>query len=80
MGKLLLWVVVIGAGWFGWAMVRNWQRKSDRAAQAPKPSQTVEPEQIVSCSHCGVHLPASEAIDAPGGPFCSAAHRDAAGN
>ncbi len=79
MGKLLLWVVVIGAGWLGWAVVRNWQRKAGRSAQAPEVSKPDEPEQIVCCSHCGVHLPASEAIVAPGGPYCCDAHRDAAG-
>jgi uncharacterized protein len=76
MGKLLLWVIVIGVGWAGWALVRNWQRKLD-AREVTPPAQPAEPEQIVSCGHCGVHLPASEAIEGPGGPFCCTEHRDA---
>ncbi|MEY4763785.1 MAG: hypothetical protein RI907_458 [Pseudomonadota bacterium] len=33
---------------------------------------------MVACHHCGVHLPASEAVKGPQGqPFCCPAHRDA---
>lgn len=28
------------------------------------------------CTHCGVHFPASEAVMADGGVYCSVAHRD----
>lgn len=34
-------------------------------------------ERMVACAHCGVYLPASEALEAGGRSFCSAAHRDA---
>jgi uncharacterized protein len=83
MGKLLLWVIVIGVCWAGWALVRNWQRKTEERVGAPPrpagtPSRPAEAEQIVSCGHCGLHLPASEAIEGPGGPFCCVEHRDAA--
>lgn len=32
-------------------------------------------EDMVACVHCGIHLPQSEAIDAPAGWFCGPAHR-----
>lgn len=34
-------------------------------------------EEMVSCAHCGVHLPRSEALAARSLHYCSAAHRDA---
>jgi uncharacterized protein len=37
-------------------------------------------EDMVSCAHCGVHLPRSEALAARSLHYCSAAHRDALGD
>ena len=34
-------------------------------------------EDMVRCSHCGMHLPRGESIRADGRDFCSAEHRDA---
>ena len=34
-------------------------------------------EEMVSCAHCGVHLPRSEALAVRSLHYCSAAHRDA---
>lgn len=34
-------------------------------------------EEMVTCAHCGVHLPRSEALAARSLHFCSATHRDA---
>lgn len=35
-------------------------------------------ETMVSCAHCGIHLPDREALrDPSGAKFCSQAHRDA---
>ena len=35
---------------------------------------------MVACLHCGLHLPHSEAVAGTRGPYCSAAHRSAAGD
>jgi uncharacterized protein len=35
-------------------------------------------ESMVTCAHCGVHLPRSEALAARGLHYCSASHRDTA--
>jgi uncharacterized protein len=32
---------------------------------------------MVRCAHCGLHLPATDALPGPGGVYCSAAHRRA---
>ncbi|MCM5570700.1 hypothetical protein M6I34_09285 [Burkholderiaceae bacterium FT117] len=74
MGKLLFWVVVIAVGWGVWSLVRVSQRKSEQARQA---AARRGPEKIVACAHCGVHLPASEAVRGDGEDYCCAEHRDA---
>ena len=38
---------------------------------------TGEPEDMVRCAHCGVHLPVGESVRDGDLYFCSAAHRDA---
>jgi uncharacterized protein len=43
---------------------------------APHQNETLA-EDMVSCAHCGVHLPKGESIQADGQNFCCAAHRDA---
>jgi uncharacterized protein len=59
-----------------------------RAARRDKPPRREPPrdmrrggaEDMVSCAHCGVHLPRSEALAARSLHYCSAAHRDARGD
>lgn len=81
MGKVLLWGVVIGLGWLAWSLVRVSQRKQERVGEGGKRGSgkpVVEPEKIVACTWCGVHLPASDAVTGEGGPWCCVEHRDAA--
>ena len=59
-----------------------WKRSLRGRPQTPKPTSPPMPEAMVSCAHCGVHLPASEALSAanPIGQilhYCSEAHRRA---
>ena len=67
--KFLLVIVVVAV--VLWFLLRRdgrgGQRKPrDRAAGA-KP--------MVRCAHCGLHLPADEAVSEGALPFCSEAHR-----
>ena len=46
--------------------------------EPPRPRRTArdEPVAMVTCAHCGVHLPQDEAVfDAARRPFCGDAHR-----
>jgi len=43
----------------------------------PDPRATAQPQQMLACAHCGVHLPRDEALPGRGGVFCSEAHRAA---
>ncbi len=70
--KYLLLIVVL-AGLF---VVLGFRRA--RPPEAPKPAPPPpEPTRMLSCAHCGLHLPRDEALPGRGGVFCSAAHRAA---
>lgn len=46
-------------------------------ASQPPPPPAGPLDTMVACAHCGVHLPATEALtDAQGRTYCSPAHRD----
>ena len=50
------------------------KRGGDRQPAAP--SRPPKAENMVQCTHCGVHLPEGDALkDEQGRPYCSAAHR-----
>jgi uncharacterized protein len=72
--KLL--VVVLAFALLGWLL---FGRSRKRRGRAPDPTARPSPplEGMVACAHCGVHLPASEALLTHGRSYCSAAHRDA---
>lgn len=72
---LLLLVIVVAVAWL--AIGRR--QPPPGAGPAPKPPpRAMPPQSMVACAHCGVHLPAGEALrDAAGRSFCSEAHRAA---
>lgn len=69
--KYLFWLIVILFVW--------WAYRRSRAAgtQTPAPPQT---QDMVTCAHCGIHLPHDEAVTGMRGQYCCAAHRTAAGD
>lgn len=88
MGKILSWVLMALVGYLAWRLVGVIQRKAELArrarqgdAGAAEPGQgarkALRDERIVPCAHCGVHFPASEAVEDGGRFYCSPAHRDA---
>lgn len=75
MGKILFWAVVLATGWGVWSFMRLSQRRREQTGAHRSGS---EPERIVACTHCGVHLPASEALPGAGDTwYCCAEHRNA---
>jgi uncharacterized protein len=56
-----------------WAVKRG--RQAPRKPATPK---TSSPSEMVSCSHCGIHLPLDEAVSGEKGAYCSTDHRTAA--
>lgn len=78
MFKWLLVIAVVVLGYVWWRHQRH-QAMHDRAAERarhaagrPTPSQ---PDTMVRCRHCGVHLPAADAVRGGLGPYCCDEHR-----
>lgn len=68
--KFLLLLVAVGV------LVWMLTARSRGGKRAPPPPGKTGPVTMVSCTHCGVHLPANEALlDSAGRHFCSEAHR-----
>ena len=68
--KLLAWLLLI--------ILVIWALHSKKSGVTEKMAETRHldaPEQMVKCVHCGVYLPASEAITQSGEIFCSEEHR-----
>ena len=93
MGKLLSWVALIALGYLAFRLVAISQRRRAASRQArqgqragsgaregrvPKEGAANEGgEMMVQCAHCGVFLPASDALIDGQRAFCDRAHRDA---
>ena len=76
MGKLLFWVVVLAIGFGAYRLYQVMERKSAQARRE-RPDPEAPRELIMRCEHCGVHVPASEAITDGDRVYCSEAHRQA---
>ena len=76
--KYLLWLLLGALAW--WAYRRSRAARDHSAGSAPPKPTPATPQDMVACRHCGLHLPHSEAVAGARGPYCSAAHRSAAGD
>lgn len=81
--KFLLWGLIIGAIVL-WILhskkraLRQAQRRNDHnAVDAHDAAAATEP--MVRCTHCGIYLPASDALPGAAGVYCSNEHRRLAG-
>lgn len=82
--KYLVVIAVLAVAWFVWRKGR--ERDASQTPPAP-PAATGRnapgtPVAMVTCAHCGIHLPVHDALPAPGAGgstlhFCSREHRDA---
>lgn len=71
MARLLIWLVVAGLVWWLWRT-----RERPPATQSPPPQSSPEAVSMVRCHHCGVHLPAGDALrDGANQPYCCGDHR-----
>ena len=88
MGKLLSWVALIALGYLAFRLVAISQRRSEASRQAGQAQRAgsgaggggaakAGGEMMVQCSHCGVFLPASDALIEGERAYCDRAHRDA---
>jgi len=65
--KFLLLILVIVVAW---RLAQSARRKN-----AAREASRAAPAQMVSCSHCGLYLPQSEAVSEGDKYFCCAEHR-----
>jgi uncharacterized protein len=79
--RLLIWLFLLVAVW--WWLRRLLSPPRARGPASPRQGARARgalapPEEMIDCTRCGVHLPASEALrDAADRPYCCAEHRDA---
>lgn len=75
--KYLLVFAVLGLAW------ALWRNKHRTPPPPPPPSPTArppaksEPQAMVACAHCGLHLPRAEALEHAHRHYCCAEHRSA---
>ena len=76
--KFLLLLLVVGVGlWMLLSRLRGpgAGEEGGDAGRAKKPA-TTQPVAMVVCAHCGVHLPATDALALASRLYCSDAHRE----
>ena len=92
MKYLVLLVVVLGVVWWMFGRRKpplqppgsaggrpdssRTQRREGREGRRDRKDRDSEPQKMLACAHCGVHLPQSETTpDGQGRRYCSEAHR-----
>jgi uncharacterized protein len=68
--KYLIVILVVALA--GWMLFRARAKPPRRPGGAAASGQ---PQAMVQCRHCGVHLPRNDALEDKNGLFCSEAHR-----
>lgn len=60
---------------------KNQDENSAKAGPKAANSQTsLQPSPMLACHHCGLHMPESDMLKGLAGPYCTEAHRQAAGD
>ena len=67
--KLLLILGLVLVGVWLWRSSRETPRQ-----RKPAPPANTVPQEMVRCAHCGMHLPASEAVPGKKGLYCGPEH------
>ncbi len=78
MKYLLVFFVVFFAIWLWRKNRRDEMRERAVPPRRPAPPAVGAPQAMLRCTHCGLHLPAGDAVRGTHGMYCSAAHRLAA--
>jgi uncharacterized protein len=73
-------IVILAILLLAWLLLGSSRRRAKEARRddpSPHAASRTASEGMVTCAHCGVHLPGSLALQSRGVTYCSAAHRDA---
>jgi uncharacterized protein len=76
--KFLLVIVVVLIGFYVWRNNRHADMRDDARSHRPDDRTLPEPQDMVSCPVCTVHLPRNDASTGKKGLYCSDEHRDQA--
>ncbi len=74
MGLIRL-VVILVIVWLVYSLTRRWLATLDQKKNAKKQAGSSRIETMVSCAHCGLHIPQQEAIQAQDKYYCSDKHK-----
>lgn len=79
MGKILFWIIVILVALVAARVItrnnaRNQEDQEPSVAKDKAAPLQGNPESMVRCEHCGIHLPRSEALLSGGRTWCSQEH------
>ncbi|MCU0950089.1 MAG: hypothetical protein MUC68_03270 [Burkholderiaceae bacterium] len=76
MGRIVFFLLLALAVYIGWRM---WRLQQTRGGASRSDSGRAVAERMVSCDECGLNVPQSEALPAPGEApsrwYCCEAHR-----
>ena len=72
MGYLIRIAVILLALWLVIRFIKRWLARHEDA-DAPKIS-SENADKMLACEHCGVYVPASQALKAAGKAYCSQQH------
>jgi uncharacterized protein len=75
--KYLLVLAVLLVAFYIWRHNRESEARdrAEEAARKAPPKPPAPPAAMTTCRHCGLHLPASEAVRGILGDYCGQAHR-----
>ncbi|MGE4336900.1 MAG: PP0621 family protein [Pigmentiphaga sp.] len=76
MSKILFWVVIILAVLLVSRLLARHavRRKAEAPPRKRRGASAARPQAMVQCAHCGVHLPAADAVKSQGQTWCSTEH------
>lgn len=79
MGKVLLWVIVILGVMLATRILTRFHDASQRKQTGRQPAgssatASADPEPMVRCAHCSIHIPRSEAVLSGGKTWCCVEH------
>ncbi len=74
MGLIRL-VVILVIVWLVYSMTRRWIASLEQKQAQKKQQQSSRISTMVSCAHCGLHVPQDEALQAQGKYYCSDEHQ-----
>jgi uncharacterized protein len=84
--KIFVFLLAVLFGVWLWRRNRlNAQKNRSQEAKNTPPqdaqaTSALQPSPMLACHHCGLHMPESDMFKGQAGPYCTEAHRQAAGD